>query len=279
MRAFKARVKAWEGCMCCCRRRLLLVVLSLSIAACAVPRPAVKIALVAPFEGRLRRVGYDVFPAFRLAIRQHAQQPTPVAVTFIAFDDRGDPEMAARVAEQVVRDPEVVGVIGHFALSTTLAALPVYARANMPLLAPHVPADALPPHPLLFRMGPARDAPRHVDATPCAEVAPALPLDAAFGVCVGDAPAPNGFPEAEQALAGFASISLGPPPTARSIVGYEAAQVMLLAIDAAAQYSAPPTRAGVAEALRRVRRDGLLGTITFDAEGRWREAPLWRFAR
>ncbi len=265
--------------MCCYRKAWLAVVMLVLVAACAAPRPAVKIALVAPFEGRWRHVGYDVFPAFRLAIREHAQRLSPVAVTFIAFDDRGDPEMATRVAQQIVRDPEVVGVIGHFALSTTLAALPVYTQAGMPLLAPHTPADALPAHPLVFRMGPSRhDAPQHHDATPCAEVRRALPLGTPFGACVGDAPTPQALPAAHRALAEFTRLSLGPQPTPRSIVGYDAAQVLLAAIDAAAQRRIPPTRDDVAAALRTVRHVGLLGTITFDAEGRWREAPTWAFA-
>ncbi|HIE37729.1 MAG TPA: hypothetical protein EYP77_01440, partial [Anaerolineae bacterium] len=44
----------------------------LLLTACQVPgvvHPTVKIGLVAPFEGRYRYVGYDLFPAVRLALR------------------------------------------------------------------------------------------------------------------------------------------------------------------------------------------------------------------
>ncbi|MCS6774548.1 MAG: ABC transporter substrate-binding protein, partial [Thermoflexales bacterium] len=251
------------------------------LVACA-PRPTIKIALVAPFEGRLRRVGYDVFPAFRLAIREQIRQSGTgrVFVTFIAYDDRGEPEMAARVARQVVLDPEVVGVIGHFVLSSTLAALPIYAEAGLPLVAPHVPANALPEHPAVFRLGPMSSSPpAHSSPRACSAVAPALPLGEPLGRCIGDAPVPEDLPEARAALAAFTELSLGPPPTPRSVVGYTAAQVLLAAVRADAERAGVPTRNGVASALRQVRVRSLLGEVSFDSSGRWTNAPTWAFAQ
>lgn len=263
------------------RRLSLFALVTALMAACAPPRPTVKIALVAPFEGRLRRVGYDVFPAFRLAIREHIRQggAGQAFVTFIAYDDRGDPIMAARVARQVALDPEVVAVIGHFVLSSTLAAIPAYLEAGLPIVAPHVPADALPEHPLVFRLGPARDdAPTLQSRHRCNEAALALPVGEPFGSCVGDAPAPDELPQAQTALAAFTELSLGPPPTPRSVVGYDATQVLLAAVRADAKRQGIPTRSGVAAALRQVRVHGLLGEIAFDPSGRWARAPTWRFA-
>ncbi|RMG65143.1 MAG: ABC transporter substrate-binding protein, partial [Chloroflexi bacterium] len=130
----------------------LLLIWCVLLAACA-PPPVVKIALVAPFEGRLRQVGYEAFPAMRLAIRKRIAAGSAVSarVAFIAYNDDGDPAHAARVAHNVALDPEVVGVIGHLVPSTTLAALSVYTQASLPVLAPSVPADMLPRDPLVFR--------------------------------------------------------------------------------------------------------------------------------
>jgi len=116
---------------------LLLVVLLVS---CRVPgavRPTVKIGLVAPFEGRYRYVGYDLFPAVRLALREvnGAGGVGGYAVELVAYEDGSDPEMASWQARKLGVDPEVVAVVGHFRQETTMAALPVYADLGLPLVA------------------------------------------------------------------------------------------------------------------------------------------------
>lgn len=114
--------------------------LALAIAAAAAfgcaPAPVgseVKIALVAPFEGRQRSVGYEVFPGLREAIREHAG--AGATVTFVAYNDSGDPDAAERAARAVVRDPDVVAVIGHFAAETSSRAARVYADAGLAFIA------------------------------------------------------------------------------------------------------------------------------------------------
>ncbi len=260
----------------------LLIVWCVLLAACA-PPPVVKIALVAPFEGRLRQVGYEAFPAMRLAIRERiaAGGIARVRVTFVAYNDDGDPAAAARVARNVALDPEVMAVIGHLVLSTTLAALPVYREAGLPLLAPSVPADALPRDPLVFRMGPVTQG-RHPQASsaPCSALDPSwAAVGWPFGPCVADAPPVAELPDAQQALAAFTELSLGPLPGPRSIVAYDATNALLDAIALDAQVHGQPTRAGVADALRRIRRDGLLGQIAFDRDNIWADAPTWAYGQ
>ena len=48
------------------------------------------------------------------------------------FDDEAKPEPAANVAQQIVASGKYTAVIGHVNSSNTLAAAPIYARANMP---------------------------------------------------------------------------------------------------------------------------------------------------
>ncbi|BCX04146.1 MAG: hypothetical protein KatS3mg053_2084 [Candidatus Roseilinea sp.] len=263
--------------------RLLLASILVVLTACAAPRPVVKIALVAPFEGRLRQVGYAAFPALRLAIRDRIATggAGSVHVTFIAYNDDGDPATAARIARNVALDPEVVGVIGHLVPSTTLAALPVYTQAGLPVLAPSVPANVLPRDPLVFRMGPAAPSRnRQTSNVPCAALDPSwAATDWPFGECVADAPPVSELPGAQQALAAFTELSLGPLPGPRSIVAYDATNVLLDAIALDAQVRGMPTRAGVADALRRVSHDGLLGRITLDRDNTWADAPMWVYRR
>jgi len=263
--------------------RALLALALILLSACAAPRPTVKIALVAPFEGRLRRVGYDAFPAMRLAIREQiaAGGVGGAHVTFVAYNDDGDPQAAARIARNVARDPEVVAVIGHFVPSTTLAALAVYTSAGLPVLAPSVPAHLLPGSPLVFRMGPGRAAPRReVRGATCAALDSTwAAAGAPFGECLADAPPVAELPAAQRALASFAALSLGPLPGPRAIVAYDATAVLLAALRRDAQAHGVPTRAGVAQALRQVDHDGLLGRITFDQDNAWAGALLWVYAR
>ncbi len=100
-------------------------------------RPAIKIGLVAPFEGRYRYVGYDAIYAVRLALRE-ANAIGGVAgynVELVAYDDAADPAMAIEQAHKLAADSTVVAAIGHFHEETTAAALSVYAETGIPLVA------------------------------------------------------------------------------------------------------------------------------------------------
>jgi ABC-type branched-subunit amino acid transport system substrate-binding protein len=230
---------------------------ALAQGACTRPPRTLKIALVAPFEGRARQIGYDAFPAMRLALRDAiaAAPDDALQITFVAYDDGGEPAQAVRVARDVVRDPDVVAVIGHLTLTPTLAALHVYTEAGLAVLVPHLAPELLPRDGLVFRMAPAR---------------------AALGNRGHDAPDPNTLPAAQQALARFAEISLGLPPTRGSVVAYAAASALIAAIRADQRTHGSPSRAGTAAALRTLRHDDcLLGPLNFDANGVWATAPVF----
>ena len=103
-------------------------------------RPTVKIGLVAPFEGRYRYVGYDVFSAVRLALHEanEAGGVGGYSVELVAYDDGADVVMAVEQARKLAADPQVVAAIGHFREETTGAASSAYAEAGIPLVAPAV---------------------------------------------------------------------------------------------------------------------------------------------
>ncbi len=258
-------------------KRLLLLV-CVVLAACGRPMPTYKIALVAPFEGRQRQVGYDVFPAMRLAIREQiaAGGVGGAFVTFIAYNDSADPQMAARVAHNVALDPEVLTVMGHLTLSTTLAAMAVYTAANLPLLTLLTPADQLPKSPFVFNLSPSLgSAKAEVKSAKCEALGDTSP----YAPCTFPAPPLSELPQAQRALKAFTGLSLGPLPSPRSIAAYDATNVLLAAIRVDAQAHGTPTRAGVAEALRTVQYAGLLGDISFNEKGVWETAPLWVYPR
>ncbi|MCA9980252.1 MAG: ABC transporter substrate-binding protein [Anaerolineales bacterium] len=113
--------------------------------------PVLKVALVAPFEGNHRAVGYDAIYSARLAVREineqggiHGQR-----VALVALDDGGDPELAVQVAESLVQDTAVVAVIGHWQPETTQAAQAIYQQAGLPFIPlGQAPFGAFPPEQL-----------------------------------------------------------------------------------------------------------------------------------
>jgi ABC-type branched-subunit amino acid transport system substrate-binding protein len=150
---------------------LLLLASLFALASCQAAPPVVKIGLVAPFEGRYRPVGYDLIYSARLAIREinAAGGIDGVHVALVALDDGGDPRQARAAAATLIRDPDVVAVLGHWRSASTAAAVPLYAAAGLPLvmadgknppLAP-IPPDLLPAS---FRRA-------YVDITPFEEAA------------------------------------------------------------------------------------------------------------
>jgi branched-chain amino acid transport system substrate-binding protein len=66
---------------------------------------------------------------------------------------------------------------------------------------------------------------------------------------------------------------LGP----RAVLAYDAAQVLLDAIELAIRRDGHPSRQGVLETLPQVQRQGLTGNIAFDETGRRRDAPVWLY--
>jgi ABC-type branched-subunit amino acid transport system substrate-binding protein len=116
-----------------------ILLVSFGLFSCRLPESEisiVKIGLVAPFEGSYRDIGYDAIYAARLAVREinESRGMEPWRLELIAYDDRGSAEMAAQAARNLVTDPSVIAVIGHYRPETTDAAAPIYAVAGLPFI-------------------------------------------------------------------------------------------------------------------------------------------------
>ena len=117
---------------------LLLITLALTtpvLNSCNVYRPVVKIAIVAPFSGMYREIGYQVLNGARIAVNEYNDSNIALTeIELIAFDDAGNPTQAQEQANKVLTDKKVLVVIGHWLDKTTTAAAPIYMNANIPLL-------------------------------------------------------------------------------------------------------------------------------------------------
>lgn len=256
-------------CGAICQRALvcllILGICSLILSpACGSTQPVVKFGLVAPFEGRYRPIGYDAIYAARLAVRERnaAGGVGGYRVELIAYDDGGDAQAAIERARQLALDPQVVAVIGHYRVDTSRAAWDIYARQALPLIAPVIPADALPDEscvectfPAAFRTGPASQT-----------VSNSTGLDDVFAgsvttgtVFFAGAPWPRDLPAAWQFVASYRAVSNGVEPGPYAWATYQAVQMLF---DAMAH---GPTR----------RRVGAQLATQFNARGMLADAPTY----
>ena len=270
-------------------------------------RPTIKIALVAPFEGRYREIGEEIIYAVRLAVREANERGgvNGYSIELMAYDDRGDPVMADEQARKLVTDPQVVGVIGNWLDATTLVAAPVYAAAGLPFLATTTSPDL---DPAAFRLWLTESA--YLAAAPDSSHCP-LPCDSLesldwfqseilnlkseisgpplwglnqFIRLTGDSadgvfvitPSPLPVDSADPTFTDrYRAISPGPQPRFLAVLAYDATNLLLEAIAQDIQSNKMPTRAGVESAIVQIDYTGLGGRFSFDAERDWEAGAGW----
>jgi hypothetical protein len=90
-------------------KRVLGFLMALLLTGCAVFRgeEIQKIALLAPFEGRYREIGYDALYALRLAMSESGMQ----TIDLLAIDDGGSVETAVARADAIRQDESIKAVI------------------------------------------------------------------------------------------------------------------------------------------------------------------------
>jgi branched-chain amino acid transport system substrate-binding protein len=98
----------------------------------------VKIGIVGPFSGRSAENGERVGSAVRIAVEEANESGglfgKPVEI--VIGDDEGQPEKSTIVAQRLIDDPDVLGVIGPMNSGSALAAGSLYQRAHLPFLTP-----------------------------------------------------------------------------------------------------------------------------------------------
>ncbi|MCC5910483.1 MAG: ABC transporter substrate-binding protein [Clostridiaceae bacterium] len=124
---------------------LMMVVLSVLLAGCSTETAAapdateeITIAVAAPLSGDYAQYGN----AFRRATELKAEEINAAGgilgkelkLTFL--DDRNDAREATNVAQRLVGDKKVLGVIGHFSSTASLAASSVYEEGGLVQLSP-----------------------------------------------------------------------------------------------------------------------------------------------
>jgi ABC-type branched-subunit amino acid transport system substrate-binding protein len=262
--------------------RLSLFALLLLCTACAVAKaePIQRIALLGPFEGRYREVGYDALYAARLA----TQDAGDLQLELFPVDDGGSTQSAASRAEALSLDPLVKAVIALGYAATSSDAQQAYG--DLPVLVVGS-WDAEPQTENIFILASADlrsrlTAPEHIDVTDAAR------LDAP--IVGGDVFALAQFPKLRDTLDGVTVVSSGQLPDVTFTTRYRGSDqfapqpglLATLAYDAvrmAAQsiLDTSGSRSDVRQSIAsNGGRPGLSGVIAFE-NGYWKDAPVHTF--
>lgn len=98
----------------------------------------VKVGFAAPLTGDNAVYGQGMERAVKLALKEAnaSAEVKKAGYTFeiASQDDQGDPKQAVSVANLIIGDKGVVGVVGHFNSGCSIPASPVYNSANMAMV-------------------------------------------------------------------------------------------------------------------------------------------------
>ncbi|HEX2035131.1 MAG TPA: ABC transporter substrate-binding protein [Chloroflexota bacterium] len=112
------------------------------------------VALVGPMSGPAAPMGRAMAEGVRLSLDSLNRRGGIEGreVRLLVYDDRDDPAMARRRAEEVVADGRALAVLGHLSSAATLAAAPVYGTAGIPVVTASATADGVTAdNPWVFR--------------------------------------------------------------------------------------------------------------------------------
>lgn len=114
----------------------ILLTLALLVGSAAFAEGTIKIAVAAPMTGDNAEYGIGFANAAKLmASEWNAKGGVTVdgqsyTVEIVEFDDKSDSDEAAIIAEKIVSDENIWGVIGHFASGICMVAAPTYQDAQ-----------------------------------------------------------------------------------------------------------------------------------------------------
>jgi branched-chain amino acid transport system substrate-binding protein len=103
----------------------------------------IKVAYVGPMTADYSAFGVDISRGAELAVKHHPQVKG-FDIELVIEDTQGSPEQGAAVANKLAADPQVVAVAGHTFSGSTIAAIPIYEEAGIPMMSPSTTLANLP---------------------------------------------------------------------------------------------------------------------------------------
>ena len=94
------------------------------------------IAYQGPLSGGEASTGTDELNAVKYAAKVFMAKNKNFKINVVAVDDQGDPAIAGTVAPGVGANKKIIGLVGPAYSGPTIASLPYYKEAGMPLISP-----------------------------------------------------------------------------------------------------------------------------------------------
>ena len=112
----------------------LAAVLALAGTAAFAQTPTYRIGYQLPLTGNTAQYGQDFKNAAEIALADFEKAGKPFKVEIVFEDSRSDSKEGVAIATKFVDDSSIVGVLGDFTSSVSMAAAQVYKAAGMPQL-------------------------------------------------------------------------------------------------------------------------------------------------
>ena len=119
-------------------KKVFAIVLTLALILCSCAfAESIKIAVAGPKTGDNAEYGIGFCNAANLMAKQWMDEKggvtvgdTTYEIEIVEYDDKSDSDEAAIIAEDIVSDDDIIGVIGHFASGICMVAAPTYQDAG-----------------------------------------------------------------------------------------------------------------------------------------------------
>jgi branched-chain amino acid transport system substrate-binding protein len=117
---------------------LLLVTFGLAETAAAQQKGRIKIAVQAPLSGEQAAIGEHIKLGAQLAVEESSKAFKDLGydLVLVPQDDQAKPEVGVANARNMVADPEVLVIVGHFNSGVALPASEVYKDAMLTMISP-----------------------------------------------------------------------------------------------------------------------------------------------
>jgi branched-chain amino acid transport system substrate-binding protein len=98
----------------------------------------IKIAVAGPLTGDNAEYGIGFKNAVELMVEEWNEKGGVLGkeIQVVSYDDKNSGEEAASIAQRIVSDKDIIGVIGHFASGVSMAASPTYQENKMIEISP-----------------------------------------------------------------------------------------------------------------------------------------------
>ena len=117
---------------------ILLFAIFLGLPPAWAQRGTIKIAIQAPLSGEQAALGEHVKLGAQLAVEESAAsfKKRGFDLVFVPYDDQAKPEVGVANARNIVADPDVLLLVGHFNSGVALPASEVYKDAMLAMISP-----------------------------------------------------------------------------------------------------------------------------------------------